>query len=34
MQEVDPCKNISDEDIRTSIQNSGGPKGAMFLPEV
>ncbi|KAM0839058.1 hypothetical protein ACQ4PT_060552 [Festuca glaucescens] len=32
--EVDPCKNISDEDIRTSIQNSGGPKGAMFLPEV
>uniref|UniRef100_A0ACD5UQW6 Uncharacterized protein n=1 Tax=Avena sativa TaxID=4498 RepID=A0ACD5UQW6_AVESA len=34
LEEVDPCKNISDEDIRTSIQNSGGPKGAMFLPEV
>ncbi|XP_051216732.1 dynamin-related protein 3A isoform X1 [Lolium perenne] len=34
LEEVDPCKNISDEDIRTSIQNSGGPKGAMFLPEL
>ncbi|CAM0904934.1 unnamed protein product [Alopecurus aequalis] len=34
LEEVDPCKNISDEDIRTSIQNSGGPKGALFLPEV
>ncbi|XP_020403929.1 dynamin-related protein 3A isoform X3 [Zea mays] len=33
-QEIDPCKSISDEDIRTTIQNSGGPKGAMFLPEV
>ncbi|KAF7016237.1 hypothetical protein CFC21_029894 [Triticum aestivum] len=34
LEEIDPCKNISDEDIRTSIQNSDGPKGAMFLPEV
>ncbi|RCV33255.1 hypothetical protein SETIT_7G068900v2 [Setaria italica] len=33
-QEVDPCKSITDEDIRTTIQNYGGPKGAMFLPEV
>nr|CAB3486815.1 unnamed protein product [Digitaria exilis] len=33
-QEIDPCKSITDEDIRTTIQNSGGPKGAMFLPEV
>ncbi|RLM73486.1 hypothetical protein C2845_PM15G05800 [Panicum miliaceum] len=33
-QEVDPCKSITDEDIRTTIQNSGGPKGAMFLPEM
>ncbi|CAN6270493.1 unnamed protein product [Urochloa humidicola] len=33
-QEVDPCKSITDEDIRTTIQNSGGPKGAMFLPEL
>ncbi|KAG2565643.1 hypothetical protein PVAP13_7NG119200 [Panicum virgatum] len=34
LEEVDPCKSITDEDIRTTIQNSGGPKGAMFLPEV
>eukprot|EP00267_Zea_mays_P051033 XP_020403930.1 dynamin-related protein 3A isoform X4 [Zea mays] len=34
LEEIDPCKSISDEDIRTTIQNSGGPKGAMFLPEV
>ncbi|XP_066348156.1 dynamin-related protein 3A-like isoform X2 [Miscanthus floridulus] len=33
-QEIDPCKSITDEDICTTIQNSGGPKGAMFLPEV
>ncbi|GJN15427.1 hypothetical protein PR202_gb02342 [Eleusine coracana subsp. coracana] len=32
--EIDPCKSITDEDICTAIQNSGGPKGAMFLPEV
>ncbi|GJN27869.1 hypothetical protein PR202_gb15925 [Eleusine coracana subsp. coracana] len=32
--EIDPCKSTTDEDIRTAIQNSGGPKGAMFLPEV
>ncbi|TVU13957.1 hypothetical protein EJB05_37397, partial [Eragrostis curvula] len=32
--EIDPCKSIIDEDIRTAIQNSGRPKGAMFLPEV
>ncbi|KAL6650730.1 hypothetical protein ACP70R_009655 [Stipagrostis hirtigluma subsp. patula] len=34
LEEIDPCKSITDEDIRTAIQNSGGPKGAMFLPEV
>uniref|UniRef100_K3Y5K5 Dynamin-type G domain-containing protein n=1 Tax=Setaria italica TaxID=4555 RepID=K3Y5K5_SETIT len=34
LEEVDPCKSITDEDIRTTIQNYGGPKGAMFLPEV
>ncbi|KAF8715984.1 hypothetical protein HU200_026951 [Digitaria exilis] len=34
LEEIDPCKSITDEDIRTTIQNSGGPKGAMFLPEV
>ncbi|KAK3142828.1 hypothetical protein QOZ80_4BG0352210 [Eleusine coracana subsp. coracana] len=34
LEEIDPCKSTTDEDIRTAIQNSGGPKGAMFLPEV
>ncbi|KAK3122437.1 hypothetical protein QOZ80_8BG0669540 [Eleusine coracana subsp. coracana] len=34
LEEIDPCKSITDEDICTAIQNSGGPKGAMFLPEV
>uniref|UniRef100_A0A0E0DDB7 Dynamin-type G domain-containing protein n=1 Tax=Oryza meridionalis TaxID=40149 RepID=A0A0E0DDB7_9ORYZ len=34
MEEVDPCKSITDEDIRTAIQNSDGPKGPMFLPEL
>jgi hypothetical protein len=33
-QEIDPCKSIADEDICTAIQNSDGPKDAMFLPEV
>uniref|UniRef100_A0A0D9W474 Dynamin-type G domain-containing protein n=1 Tax=Leersia perrieri TaxID=77586 RepID=A0A0D9W474_9ORYZ len=33
LEEVDPCKSITDEDIRTAIQNSDGPKGPMFLPE-
>jgi dynamin 1-like protein len=34
LEEVDPCKSITDEDIRTAIQNSDGPKGPMFLPEL
>ncbi|KAL5214705.1 hypothetical protein ABZP36_003857 [Zizania latifolia] len=34
LEEVDPCKSITDEDICTAIQNSDGPKGAMFLPEL
>ncbi|KAL5215947.1 hypothetical protein ABZP36_007348 [Zizania latifolia] len=34
LEEVDPCKSITDEDIRTAIQNSDGPKGVMFLPEL
>ncbi|EAY93838.1 hypothetical protein OsI_15615 [Oryza sativa Indica Group] len=34
LEEVDPCKSITDEDIRTAIQNSDGPKGPMFLPEM
>jgi dynamin 1-like protein len=34
MQEVDPCEELSDEDIRIAIQNATGPKNALFVPEV
>lgn len=34
LEEVDPCEDVTDEDIRMSIQNATGPKGALFVPEV
>ncbi len=34
MQEVDPCEELSDEDIRIAIHNSTGPRNALFVPEV
>ena len=34
LQEVDPCEDVTDEDIRMAIQNATGPKGALFVPEV
>lgn len=34
VQEVDPCGDISDQDIRIAIQNAAGPRTALFLPEV
>lgn len=34
LQEVDPCEDLTDEDIRTAIQNATGPKSALFVPEV
>jgi len=34
MQEVDPCDDLTDEDIRTAIQNASGPKNVLFVPEV
>ncbi|KAH7438780.1 hypothetical protein KP509_04G031100 [Ceratopteris richardii] len=34
LDEVDPCDEISDEDIRTAIQNATGPKSIIFVPEV
>ncbi|KAF3795853.1 Dynamin-related protein 3A [Nymphaea thermarum] len=34
LEEVDPCDDLSDEDIRTTIQNAAGPKNALFVPEV
>ncbi|WOL03720.1 dynamin-related protein 3A [Canna indica] len=34
LEEVDPCEDITDEDIRLAIQNATGPKSALFVPEV
>lgn len=33
-QEVDPCEDLTDNDIRTAIQNATGAKSALFVPEV
>ncbi|KAL9256078.1 Dynamin-related protein [Drosera capensis] len=34
LEEVDPCEDLSDDDIRTAIQNATGPKSALFVPEI
>ncbi|XP_058067809.1 dynamin-related protein 3A-like [Magnolia sinica] len=34
LEEVDPCDDLTDEDVRTAIQNATGPKNALFVPEV
>ncbi|KAF8406115.1 hypothetical protein HHK36_008195 [Tetracentron sinense] len=34
LEEVDPCEDLTDDDIRTAIQNSTGPRSALFVPEV
>ncbi|XP_038700423.1 dynamin-related protein 3B-like isoform X3 [Tripterygium wilfordii] len=34
LEEVDPCADISDEDIQTAIRNASGLRGALFVPEV
>ncbi|XP_072969739.1 dynamin-related protein 3A-like [Typha angustifolia] len=34
LEEVDPCDDITEEDIRMAIQNSTGPRSALFVPEV
>ncbi|WOK96623.1 dynamin-related protein 3A-like isoform X1 [Canna indica] len=34
LEEVDPCEDITDEDIRLAIQNATGPRSALFVPEV
>ncbi|XP_019196557.1 PREDICTED: dynamin-related protein 3A isoform X2 [Ipomoea nil] len=34
LEDVDPCEDLTDEDIRTAIQNATGPKSALFVPEV
>jgi dynamin 1-like protein len=30
---LDPCAELSDEDVRTAIKNSGGIKGSLLIPE-
>ncbi|KAL9245617.1 hypothetical protein vseg_019246 [Gypsophila vaccaria] len=34
LEEVDPCDGLSDDDIRTAIQNARGPRSAVFAPEI
>lgn len=34
LEEVDPCDDVTDEDIRMAIQNATGPRSALFVPEV
>ncbi|KAI3827903.1 hypothetical protein L1987_01992 [Smallanthus sonchifolius] len=34
LEEVDPCEDLSDDDIRTAIQNATGTRSALFVPEV
>ncbi|KAK4254205.1 hypothetical protein QN277_009617 [Acacia crassicarpa] len=34
LEEVDPCEDLTDGDIRTAIQNATGPRSALFVPEV
>lgn len=31
---MDPCDELTDDDIRMAIQNATGPKSALFVPEV
>lgn len=31
---LDPCKELTEADIRTAIRNSGGVKGSLLIPEV
>lgn len=34
LEEVDPCEGLTDDDIRTAIQNATGPRSALFVPEI
>ncbi|XP_013738425.1 dynamin-related protein 3A-like [Brassica napus] len=34
LEEVDPCEDLTDDDIRTAIQNATGPRSALFVPAV
>ncbi|KAK6927677.1 Dynamin, N-terminal [Dillenia turbinata] len=34
LEEVDPCENLTDEEIRIAIQNATGVKHSLFVPEI
>ncbi|KAJ7946793.1 Dynamin-related protein 3A [Quillaja saponaria] len=34
LEEVDPCEDFTDDDVRTAIQNATGTRSALFVPEV
>lgn len=34
LEEVNPCEDLTDDDIRTAIQNATGPRNPLFVPEV
>ncbi|CAI0556974.1 unnamed protein product [Linum tenue] len=34
LEEVDPCEDLTDDDIRIAIQNACGPKSSIFVAEV
>ncbi|CAA0807371.1 Dynamin-related protein 3A, partial [Striga hermonthica] len=34
LEDVDPCEDLTDDDIRTAIHNATGPRSALFVPEV
>lgn len=33
LETLDPCAELTDEDVRTAIKNSGGIKGSLLIPE-
>ncbi|PVU84923.1 hypothetical protein BB560_007213 [Smittium megazygosporum] len=34
LEKINPIVNLSDNDIRTAIRNSSGPRGSLFVPEL
>lgn len=34
MQDIDPCEDLTDDDIRILLQNATGTRSALCMPEV
>ncbi|PSS19295.1 Dynamin-related protein like [Actinidia chinensis var. chinensis] len=34
LEDVDPCEDLTDDDIQTAIQNATGPRSALFVPVI